>query len=318
MANVQLGNLGIYGFRADLFGNYDFFDESYDLSTPPTPSGVRLYRDFQNYTELKGSGIQYVIENGEIYGFSSGTITGFTQVTDGYTIFDISGLDVSAAVVNELILSGSPEQGFRYILSGNDTITGSDLSDTLFGGAGTNTLNGRSGTDTALYQGNAADYQISFNPDGSIGVIGAQSADTLISIERVRFDDGALALDTDGIAGQAYRIYQAAFDRTPDGAGLSYWIKAMDDGVSLIDVATGFVGSQEFANVYGASPTNEVFVEKLYENVLGRAGEAGGVSFWVSQLNQGKSQAQVLADFSESPENVQGVAPVIADGIWIY
>ena len=44
MANVQLGNLGIYGFRADLFGNYDFFDESYDLSTPPTPNGVRLYK----------------------------------------------------------------------------------------------------------------------------------------------------------------------------------------------------------------------------------------------------------------------------------
>ena len=114
---------------------------------------------------------------------------------------------------------------------------------------------GTRSTDTVLYQGNAADYQISFNPDGSIGVTGVQSADTLISIERVRFDDGALALDTGGIAGQAYRIYQAAFDRTPDGAGLSYWIKAMDDGVSLIDVATGFVGSQEFATVYGASPT---------------------------------------------------------------
>lgn len=318
MANVQLGNLGIYGFRADLFGNYDFFDESYDLSTPPTPNGVRLYKDAQNYTELRGSGIQYVIEDGEIYGFSSGTITGFTQVTDGYTIFDISGLDVSAAVLNELILNGSPEQGFRYILSGNDTVTGSALSDTLFGGAGTNTVDGKAGTDTTLYQGNAADYQIRFNLDGSIGVTGVQSTDTLISIERIRFDDGALALDTDGIAGQAYRIYQAAFDRTPDVAGLSYWIKAMDDGISLMEVATGFVSSQEFADVYGQSPTNSDFVEKLYQNVLGREGEAGGVSYWVSQLDQGKSQAQVLADFSESPENVQGVAPAIADGIWIY
>jgi len=26
MAHIQLGNLGDYGFRSDLFGNYDFFD----------------------------------------------------------------------------------------------------------------------------------------------------------------------------------------------------------------------------------------------------------------------------------------------------
>jgi hypothetical protein len=316
MAHIQLGNLGNYGFRSDLFGNYDFFD--YDYQTDPTATGVRIYADGANYTEITGAGLAYTYEDGVIFGLTSGEIYSIKQVTNGATIFEATGLNIPATVISDIISYGTADQGLRYLMSQDDTVIGSWASDTLFGGVGTNVLDGREGTDTVFYYGNASDYQLSFNADGTVSVAGNQTQDTLISIERIKFDDGALALDTDGIAGQAYRIYQAAFDRTPDVAGLSYWIKAMDDGISLMEVATGFVGSQEFADIYGQSPTNSDFVEKLYQNVLGREGEAGGVSYWVSQLNQGKSQAQVLADFSESPENVQGVAPAIADGIWFY
>jgi hypothetical protein len=40
----------------------------------------------------------------------------------------------------------------------------------------------------------------------------------------------AVALDVDGAAGQAYRLYQAAFDRAPDKNGLGYWINGWIDG----------------------------------------------------------------------------------------
>ena len=45
--------------------------------------------------------------------------------------------------------------------------------------------------------------------------------DTLSGFKRLEFEDGVLALDTDpgDTAGQAYRLYQAAFARTPDMPG---------------------------------------------------------------------------------------------------
>jgi len=151
------------------------------------------------------------------------------------------------------------------------------------------------------------------------GVLRVEFNDTAIPVfgtERFILNNGTLAFDLSGIAGQSYRIYQAAFDRTPDTPGLSYWIKSMDAGMSLIDVASGFVASVEFASVYGVDISNADFISKLYENVLGRQGEAAGIDYWTGQLAGGVSHAVVLAGFSESPENVAGVAPAIADGIW--
>lgn len=47
-------------------------------------------------------------------------------------------------------------------------------------------------------------------------------------------------------------VYAVEAGRTPDPAGLGYWIAAMDRGVSLQAVAAGFTGSQEFTDLYGA------------------------------------------------------------------
>ena len=125
------------------------------------------------------------------------------------------------------------------------------------------------------------------------------------------------ALDTgvDGIAGQAYRIYQAAFNRVPDQAGVGFWIAGMDHGQSLQSVAALFVGSAELTSLYRAAPSHASVLEKLYLNVLHRAGEPGGVAYWNGILDGGLvSVSQLLAAFSESPENVAALVGVLADG----
>ena len=180
--------------------------------------------------------------------------------------------------------------------------------------SGNDVIDGFNGLDVAVMGGARASVAISRSGD-TLFVVG-QGSDSLTSIERLAFTDGTLAFDLDGNAGQAYRIYQAAFDRTPDVDGLSYWIKSMDAGTTLADVAEGFVRSEEFASTYGLSPANEAFIGTLYENVLGRQGEAAGVSFWMDALDKGVSRAAILYGFSESAENIAGVAPAIADGIW--
>ena len=79
--------------------------------------------------------------------------------------------------------------------------------------------------------------------------------------------------------------------------------RALLQGASLNQVAAGFVASAEFAGRYGAGSSDADFVNTLYQNVLHRAGDAGGVQNWISALAGGASRADVLTGFSEFGEN---------------
>ena len=127
--------------------------------------------------------------------------------------------------------------------------------------------------------------------------------------------DAGIAFDIDGSAGKAFRLYTAAFDRKADAEGLGFWIKAMDNHVALVDIASLFISSPEFVSMYGANSSNETFVSLLYKHVLHRELDQEGNDFWVNGLNNGASRGAILADFSESNENVAQVASIIAAGV---
>ena len=107
-----------------------------------------------------------------------------------------------------------------------------------------------------------------------------------------------------GSTGAVHRLYRAYFQRDSDDTGLCYWSRLVDGGAPLVDVSQAFAGSAEFATTYG-SLTDRQFVELVYQNVLGRAGDADGVAFWTSQLTSGAmNRGEVMLNFSESPENI--------------
>ncbi|MEW9919996.1 DUF4214 domain-containing protein [Marimonas sp. MJW-29] len=142
---------------------------------------------------------------------------------------------------------------------------------------------------------------------------------TLANVERIDLSDGALALDTQGNSGQAYRLYQASFDRRPDQPGLEFWIDQLDEGdMSLVEVATLFLSSAEFEQAYGRNDalSDEAFLTLLYQNVLDRNPDAAGFAFWREQQENDLSRAEMLVYFSESEENQANVAGAIGDGIW--
>lgn len=168
------------------------------------------------------------------------------------------------------------------------------------------------------FAGKRADYAITVNPDGSRTVSPFAGGEAVVvpAAARMRFADLSLAFDIEGKAGQAYRLYKAAFNRNPDGAGLGFWIDAMNRGVSLEEVAAGFVQSAEYKGVYGANPGSWEIVDRYYRNILGRAGEQAGIDFWKGVLDRASaSPAQVLAGFSESTENQVGVIAAIQSGV---
>jgi hypothetical protein len=208
---------------------------------------------------------------------------------------------------------------WKDIFVGADTLNGTAGNDFLMGLGGNDVLNGNAGVDTAVFSGNRTDYTLGINPNSSTvtdKVVGRDGQDTLVGIERLEFANGGLALDINGNAGQAYRVYQAAFNRTPDNGGLKYWIGLMDSGVSLSTVSSAFISSAEFKTLYGANPSNDIFIAKLYDNVLHRAPDLGGYNYWAELLNTNKiDKINALINFSESTENQAAVIGVIQNGI---
>ena len=240
---------------------------------------------------------------------AAGKAEGRHGIAAGATVNGSSGKDViTLREGNETAYGGD----------GDDQLQGMAGSDVLYGGAGNDTLDGGAGLDRAIYGAAASGFTVA-KAAGGFTVTdksGANGIDTLAGVERVYFSDRAVALDVDGVAGQAYRVYQAAFARTPDLGGLGWWIQAMDNGSTLASVAQGFVASQEFKDVYGANPTNAQLVAKFYENVLRRPGEQAGIDFWTSVLDGGHATvAEVLMGFSEGDENKAALVGVTENGI---
>lgn len=97
------------------------------------------------------------------------------------------------------------------------------------------------------------------------------------------------------------RLYRAYFSRDSDRAGLDYWMGELSRGASLESVAEFFAGSPEFHNTYGHL-NNAGFVDRVYQNVMGRGGDASGRQYWTGQLNAGMRRGDLMVQFSESVE----------------
>ena len=202
----------------------------------------------------------------------------------------------------------------------NNTITGRDGNDTIFADGGSDTIEGGTGLDTIKYTLSQANYTLALGESSSrVTEISTGANDSFSTIERVVFSDKAVALDIGSgeVGGSCYRIYKAAFNRTPDEGGLGYWIGQMDLGKTLVEVSAGFIDSDEFRASYGINPSNGEFLTKVYNNVLGRDPDSGGYDWWVDQLanNPEKTWDKVMADFSEGTENQANVLELIGNGV---
>jgi len=173
--------------------------------------------------------------------------------------------------------------------------------------------------NTAVVGKTIGDVQVAVSGTSAVlkDATGNEVTAVLDKVQRIKFSDAVLALDVDGTAGQGYRLYKAAFDRKPDAEGLGYWIGVLDQGnINTKDVAQGFLNSPEFIKLYGANSADTAFINKLYQFVLHRTPDAEGYKYWGDVLGASPSaRAEVLRFFSNSAENVDQVASLVANGI---
>ena len=199
-----------------------------------------------------------------------------------------------------------------------EQLAGSAADDHLLGLGGNDSIDGGAGADMAVLRGWRADYTVTLSGDSMVvrDNTGLDGTDTLTRVERLHFTDATIAYDIEGTAGQAYRLYQAAFNRTPDAGGLGFWIAQMDKGMGINAVAQAMMGSIEFTAMYGTAPSNAALVDKFYLNVLHRTGEPAGVQYWNGMLDtKTVTPAQVLALISEGSENQAALIGTIEKGI---
>jgi hypothetical protein len=246
----------------------------------------------------------------------------FSKNGNSYTVADSVGSREGVDTLSNI----------EFVKFSNKTVAVSDLisqsssgevsvSGTSTNSAGKNeTVVGSTQIDKFVYEASASSYQVNYSSGRVTVRTFSGEEDSLTNIERLKFIDKSMAFDIAGNAGKAYRVYKAAFARDPqsgDMSGLGFWISRIDNGMDMVEVAARFIDSPEFRTLYGQNPSNADFLTKVYTNVLGRAPDQGGYSWWLNELNTNptKTKAKVLADFAESGENQAGVASLIGNGI---
>ncbi|QGZ39002.1 DUF4214 domain-containing protein [Pseudoduganella flava] len=195
---------------------------------------------------------------------------------------------------------------------GSDTLSGGEGNDVLAGGGGNDVLAGGAGNDVLLggssdrgaWAFNLVDGVLNVTHDGAIvapaQLIGDAGALGFLAAPAATLTDLAL-------------LYQAAFGRTPDLAGLNLYAQG---GAPLAAIAQALTQSAEWAGSALDTGTDSAFVEALYRQVLGRDGEAAGVAFWLGKLagtgSPALSRADVLLAFATSGEHRSDYADGIA------
>ncbi len=132
------------------------------------------------------------------------------------------------------------------------------------------------GVYTAIINDTFANATIEITTAGIV-VTTTSGFDGVTNAERLQFTDTVVAFDVSGTAGFAYRLYQAAFDRTPDEGGLKFQYAFAGRRLDQYADERAFVASTEFQNTYGANSSNEQFVSALYSNVLDRTPDQAGL-----------------------------------------
>ncbi|OYV85111.1 MAG: hypothetical protein B7Z73_14210, partial [Planctomycetia bacterium 21-64-5] len=101
----------------------------------------------------------------------------------------------------------------------------------------------------------------------------------------------------DDVVSQAYEHY---LGRTPDATGLHYWNQQLQAGLTDEQLEAKFIGSSEYYQHSGG--TDKGWVDHMYFDLLGRAPDLQGETYWVAALAGGASRSSVALGFAASAE----------------
>ncbi|WP_227367881.1 DUF4214 domain-containing protein [Halomonas sp. M20] len=255
--------------------------------------------------DADGDGVVELAEGGEVYGPiqlaltdpAGGAIPDFPNASGN------SFVQTASYNLNELDAGAMNKDGEGASLDEVLTAQNLDQREIVLHGL---TLNGGQGEGTEGEADGTAGYKAVLPiAAGEIERIDAQQAMADLSDGRLGISNDVVAFDAQGSTGKTYRIYDSVLNRAADQEGLSFYTNQMDEGVSHTDIANSLLNSEEFTANFGDVDDlgNDEYVDLLYQNVLDREADGGGREYYVNQLEQGVSRADIVGSFSESEEH---------------
>ena len=253
----------------------------------------------------------------------AGQIVGQYEDSSGYTHGFIASLPLTIYAVTDT--------GGTYLNAGHlvtitvttslvDTVTGTptlQLNDGevagYTGGSGTNTLTFTYAVQTGDPGDNTADLQVTgLNlPTGSsiVDSNGKSLSTTIAADLGIQID--TTTVPPTSVQQEIFGLYAALYGRATDSGGVAYWdgqvsLQPDGSGVTIANAATtavtandaavlgqAFVNTQStyFNSVYG-SLTDSAFINALYVNIGGNAGDPNGIAYWAAILAQNEAGGQ--------------------------
>ena len=95
-------------------------------------------------------------------------------------------------------------------------------------------------------------------------------------------------------ADKVQKAYIAYYGRPADPGGLNYWVGQLDEGVKFDIMLKAFGTSDEAVTLFGNKNPEET-IQTLFQQILGRTPDAGGLEFYVGKLNDGSMTGITIA-----------------------
>ncbi|MBO0614334.1 calcium-binding protein [Thiothrix fructosivorans] len=101
---------------------------------------------------------------------------------------------------------------------------------------------------------------------------------------------------------QLAKLYVGYFGRLMENEGLKYWSGELDKrGIDA--VANGIYAGAKGDDAAIKSLSNQAYVENVYNNVLNRAGDAAGVTYWTNELAKGVGRDIIVLRILDAVNN---------------
>lgn len=343
-----LADIGLAAFDVDWFSIMSYEDDfnfnigSWDPATPMLLDVLGIQYLYGPNMSTNAGDETYTLPRNNFYATiwdAAGNDTiDLTNSTVGWTVY-LPDIQLSSLVSTKAGYAAPTSElstglhNFYWLTGEIENLVGSTYADTLVGSASDNALRGFGGNDTidggdgfdrAYYSGLRSVYTIMKREDGfSVSSkTGSEGTDLIAGIEQLIFSDTSLAIEYNDVV---QSLYVAYFGRAADTSGLANFqaqlatINGPRD-IQSLNAAYGTSNSiRTLIDAFGTSDESNAlysgdtrsFVTAIYNNVLSRNPDQGGLDFWTNAidfggLSRGNASLSIMAG-AQTNTSTQGL-----------
>jgi hypothetical protein len=134
-------------------------------------------------------------------------------------------------------------------------------------------------------------------------------------VKTLKIGDGEINFSGGSTPAQVMMMYEGLLGRSADKSGLNFWSGHLREGDLATSVAAAIMSSEEFQTRSGQL-TDANFVKYLYNGILGRAADEGGLVNHVSDLQHGATRESLVTNFVHSGEAINRFEGLNPNGVW--